>query len=56
MSSQLLELANTERTDCEHDRCLMLDGLVRDCAMKIRQEALRRRLEQVDSERPGATP
>ena len=46
MSSQLLELANSDRSDCEHDRCLMLDGLVRDCAMKIRQEALQWRLER----------
>lgn len=46
ISSQLLEFANSDRSQCEHDGCLLLDGIVRDCAMKIRQEALRWRHER----------
>ena len=47
MSTQLLEVANDDHDGCELDGCLLLDGLVRDSAMKIRQEALllQRRLE-----------
>jgi hypothetical protein len=45
MTSQLLQLANSEHEGCDVDGCLLLDGLVRDCAMKIRQEALRWRDE-----------
>ena len=47
MSAQLLEVANGDHDGCELDGCLLLDGLVRDSAMKIRQEALllQRRLE-----------
>jgi len=41
-----LEFANSDRSQCEHDGCLLLDGIVRDCAMKIRQEALRWRHER----------
>lgn len=49
ISSQLLGLANTDRPECEHDGCLLLDGIVRDCAMKICNEALRWQRE-LDSE------
>ena len=41
LSDQLLELANADRNGCEHDGCLLLDGIVRDSALKIRQTALR---------------
>ena len=45
LSDQLLELANADRNGCEHDGCLLLDGIVRDSALKIRQVALRWRYE-----------
>jgi hypothetical protein len=41
LSEQLLEVANADRNGCEHDGCLLLDGIVRDSALKIRQVALR---------------
>jgi hypothetical protein len=45
LSDQLLELANADRDGCEHDGCLLLDGIVRDSALKIRQVTLRWRYE-----------
>lgn len=45
LSDQLVELANADRNGCEHDGCLLLDGIVRDSALKIRQVALRWRYE-----------
>ncbi len=45
LSDQLIELANADRNGCEHDGCLLLDGIVRDSALKIRQVALRWRYE-----------
>ena len=45
LSDGLLELANADRNGCEHDGCLLLDGIVRDSALKIRQVALRWRYE-----------
>lgn len=44
-ADQLIELANADRNGCEHDGCLLLDGIVRDSALKIRQVALRWRDE-----------
>jgi hypothetical protein len=41
----LLELANEERTECDHDGCLLLDGILRDCALEIRRTATLRHLE-----------
>jgi hypothetical protein len=41
LSTQLLELANEDREGCDHDGCLMLDGIVRDCALQIKKVALR---------------
>lgn len=40
LSAELLELANEPREECRHDGCLLLDGVARDCAWKIRQVAL----------------
>lgn len=40
LSSDLIELSNEQRDSCHHDGCLLLDGVVRDCAWKIRQAAL----------------
>ena len=45
LSDQLLELANADRNGCEHDGCLLLDGIVRDSALTLRQVALRWRFE-----------
>ncbi len=45
LSDELLELANEQRGICEHDGCMLLDGVVRDCAWKIRQAALQWRLD-----------
>ena len=45
LADSLLELANADRAGCEHDGCLLLDGIVRDSALKIRQVALRWRYE-----------
>ena len=45
LSSQLLDLANEEREGCEHDGCLLLDGIVRDCALQIKKVALQWSLE-----------
>jgi hypothetical protein len=50
IASQLLDFANTDRAGCDHDGCLLLDGIVRDCALRIRQEALRLELA-LDGER-----
>jgi hypothetical protein len=50
LTSQLLDLANEEREDCRHDHCLLLDGIVRDCARQIRKQALQLVLELTDEE------
>ena len=34
---RLMELADTQGTECGHDGCLLLDGILRDCAMQIRR-------------------
>lgn len=57
LSAELLKLAKEQPEDCEHDGCLLLDGVVRDCAWKIRQAALQLRVELAaldgdDVERP----
>jgi hypothetical protein len=48
LAAALLELANADRIGCEHDGCLLLDGIVRDSALNIRQVALRWRHELHD--------
>jgi len=58
LSSELLKLANEQREDCEHDGCLLLDGVARDCAWKIRQVALQWRvdlaaLNGIDDQKPS---
>ena len=40
LSAELLELADKQRDDCLHDGCMLLDGVIRDCAWKVRQAAL----------------
>lgn len=51
LSSLLLDLANEERDECEHDGCLLLDGILRDCALQIRRAATLRTLELRDGGR-----
>jgi hypothetical protein len=50
LTTELLDLANEEREECNHDHCLLLDGIVRDCAMAIRTQALQSVLELTDAE------
>ncbi len=45
LSSRLLELANEPREECDHDGCLVLDGVLLDCALEIRRTATLRRTE-----------
>jgi len=45
LSAELMKLADDERSGCEHDGCILLDGVIRDCAWKIRQAALQWRLD-----------
>ena len=45
LSAELLELADVQRDICEHDGCMLLDGVVRDCAWKVRQAAIQWRLD-----------
>jgi hypothetical protein len=52
LSAELLELADEQRDECLHDSCMLLDGVVRDCAWKVRQAALQWRLDL--EERNGA--
>jgi len=45
LSSKLLALVSDDRTECDHDACLLMNGIVRDCALQIRRTASLRRLE-----------
>ena len=45
LSAELLGLADEQRDICEHDGCMLLDGVVRDCAWKVRQAAIQWRLD-----------
>ena len=36
-ADRLLELTNGRTDACDHDDCMVLDGIMRDCAMKIRR-------------------
>jgi len=44
-SAELMKLADEQRSGCNHDGCMLLDGVMRDCAWKIRQAALQWRLD-----------
>ena len=39
LSDKLLDLADDQASDCGHDKCLILDGILRDCAYRIRKGA-----------------
>ena len=49
LSAELLEVADKQRPGCDHDGCMLLDGVIRDCAWKIRQAALQWRLDLGES-------
>jgi hypothetical protein len=50
LADELLEIADERRDTCENDGCILLDGVIRDCAWTIRQAALRWRLAQDEAE------
>jgi len=45
LSAELLKIADEQQKQCEHDGCILLDGVIRDSAWKIRQAALQWRLD-----------
>ena len=45
LSDELIILADSQGEKCEHDGCILIDGIIRDCAWKIRQAALQWRLD-----------
>lgn len=51
LSGGLLTLADQEKFDGEDDGCLMLDGILRDCAYKIRGAAERLQIQTVKVEK-----
>jgi len=50
LSIELLKLADEPQEDCQHDNCLVMNGVLRDCAWKIRNMAqhLSRELELIE--------
>lgn len=36
-ADRLLQLTDGRMDACDHDDCMVLDGILRDCAMKIRR-------------------
>ena len=50
LSAELLALSDRQSSSCEHDGCLLLDGVMRDCAWKIRQASLQWRLDLAEPE------
>ena len=55
LSDELITLADSQSEKCEHDGCILLDGIIRDCAWKIRQAALQWRLDLEKRENVGGT-
>ena len=41
IAEAMIRLADRREADCDHDGCLLLDGVIRDCAYKIRAAAER---------------
>ena len=39
-ADRLLKLAGEGDVTCDHDDCLVLDGIIRDCALQIRRTAV----------------
>jgi hypothetical protein len=55
LSALLMQLADDRKDSCEHDGCMLLDGVVRDCAWKIREAALQWRLGLDETRRAEKT-
>jgi hypothetical protein len=47
IAEAMIRLADRREADCDHDGCLLLDGVIRDCAYKIRAAAERYREELI---------
>ena len=47
LAGQLIALADEGEEKAQHDSCIVLYGIVRDCAYRIRQEAEREREKHV---------
>jgi hypothetical protein len=45
IAEAMIRLADKRENECDHDGCLLLDGVIRDCAYKIRAAAERYRKE-----------
>jgi hypothetical protein len=45
IAEAMIRLADQREMHCDHDGCLLLDGVIRDCAYKIRAAAERYRDE-----------
>ena len=41
LSQELLNLTKSLREECDHDGCLLLDGIVLDCGWRLRNAAQR---------------
>lgn len=41
IAEAMMRLADKRENECDHDGCLLLDGVIRDCAYKIRAAAER---------------
>ena len=53
IAEAMIQLADRREEDCSQDGCLLLHGVIRDCAYKIRAAADRYRQElQAEEEAP----
>jgi hypothetical protein len=48
LADRLIELADLRDGECSHDGCILLDGVLRDCAYKIRASAQGWRKELIE--------
>jgi len=49
VSQKLMAISNEAEAGCEHDGCLVLFGIIRDCAYKIRM-ATEKQLKELGGE------
>jgi hypothetical protein len=49
ISQKLMTIANEAETECEHDGCLVLFGIIRECSYKIRM-ATEKQLKELAAE------
>jgi len=50
-AERLLKLAGDGDVTCDHDDCLVLDGIIRDCALQIRRTVVEVEGQIVDSDK-----